>query len=119
VPNVQIKISARHGNLNDETQQFIRDKANKLLHLFDRIMMIEVTVDLSSDEKLVEFLVSLEHKHDLVAHERSKDVLAAVDLVLDKLSQQLRKYKQKIQDHRRTPSMGDVAGAPLPEEQGD
>lgn len=116
---MQIKISARHGNLNDQTQEFIREKANKLLHLFERIMMIEVTVDLSNDEKWVEFLVSLEHKHNLVAREHSKDVLAAVDLVLDKLSQQLRKYKQKIQDHRRTPSMGEVSGAPLPEESGE
>src|SRR5438270_2695563 len=28
--SVQIKISARHGHLNDGTQQFIRDKAQKL-----------------------------------------------------------------------------------------
>ncbi len=116
---MQIKISARHGNLSEETQQFIREKANKLLHLFERIMMIEVTVDFSNEEKWVEFLVSLEHKHELVAREHSKDVLAAVDLVLDKLSQQLRKHKQKIQDHRRTPSMGDVTSSPLPEESGE
>jgi putative sigma-54 modulation protein len=116
---VQIKISARHGNLTEEIQRFIREKANKLLHLFDRIMMIEVMVDLSSEDKLVEFLVSLEHKHDLVARDRNKDVLAAVDVVLDKLSQQLRKYKEKIQDHRRTPSMGDVSGTALPEERGE
>ena len=116
---MQIKISARHGNLGDETQRFIREKANKLLHLFDRIMMIEVTVDLSNEASLVEFLVTLEHKHELVARERNKDVLAATDQVLDKLSHQLRKYKEKIQDHRRTPSMGDVTGAPLPEESGE
>jgi putative sigma-54 modulation protein len=117
---VQIKISARHGNLSDETQQFIRDKASKLLHLFERIKIIEVTVDFSNDDnKLVEFLVSLEHKHDLVAREHSKDVLVAVDLVLDKLQHQLRKHKEKIQDHRRTPSMGDVKGTPLAEESGE
>jgi putative sigma-54 modulation protein len=116
---VQIKISARHGNLSDETQRFIREKANKLLHLFDRIMMIEVTVEMTSEAALVEFLVSLEHKHDLVARERNKDILAAVDVVLDKLAQQLRKYKEKIQDHRRTPSMGDVKGTVLPNESGE
>ena len=43
---------------------------------------------------------------------------AAVDLVLDKLEQQLRKYKEKIQDHRRTPSMGDVTSAPTPGQAG-
>lgn len=111
-----IKISVRHGHLNDNTQQFIRDKAEKLLHFFDRLTMIEVTVDLKKDQKMVELLVQAEHKHDFVAHEHAPDVLAAVDLVVDKLGRQLSRYKEKIQDHRRTPSTGEVAGAPGLEE---
>jgi putative sigma-54 modulation protein len=107
---VQIKISARHGHLTQETQEHIREKAGKLLHFFQRLTMIEVLVDLKDDDKFVEFLVSAEHKHDFVASERHKDLLAAVDLVLDKLERQIRKYKEKVQDHRRTPSAGDVAG---------
>ncbi len=108
---MQIKISARHGHLNDETQQFIREKAQKLLHIFQRLTIIEVTVDLKEEQKLVEFVVSAEHKHDFVARERNHDLLAAVDMVLDKLEGQLRRYKEKIQDHRRRPSTGEVTGA--------
>jgi putative sigma-54 modulation protein len=113
---VQIKISARHGHLNEATQQFIREKAQKLLRIFERLTQIEVTVDLSGDQKLVEFVVSAEHKHDFVASERNAEVLAAVDLVMAKLEGQLRKYKEKVQDRRRTPSAGEVAGAPALEE---
>ena len=109
VASVQIKISARHGQLGDATRQFIHDKAEKLLHIFQRLTMIEVLVDFKEDDTLVEFLVSAEHKHDFVASERNKDVLAAVDLVLHKLEQQVRKYKEKIQDHRRTPASGKTA----------
>ena len=54
--------------------------------------------------------------HDIVAHESHPDVLAAVDLCLAKAEQQLRRYKEKIQDHRRRPSAGDVSGAPSLEE---
>lgn len=107
---MQIKISARHGHLSDATQEFIREKADKLLHIFQRLTMIEVTVDFEDPDTLVEFLVSAEHKHDFVARERNKDVATAVDLVLHKLEQQVRKYKEKIQDHRRTPSTGKVGG---------
>lgn len=113
---MQIKISARHGHLSEATQQFIREKAQKLLHFFERIMSIEVTVDLKNDVKLVEFLVSAEHKHDFVARESNNDILAAVDLVVDKLEGQLRRYKEKVQDRRRTPSAGEVAGSPALEE---
>ncbi len=118
---MQIKISTRHGHLNDGTQEFIRDKANKLLHYFQRLTMIEVTVDLQEDDngdKAVEFLVSAEHKHDFVARAKHKDVVAAVELVLDKLEQQVRKYKEKIQDHRRTRAMGDVPGTPSADQTG-
>ena len=116
---MQIKISARHGHLSEATQQFIREKAEKLLHFFERIMSIEVTVDLKNDIKLVEFLVSAEHKHDFVARESNNDVLAAVDLVVDKLEGQLRRYKEKVQDRRRTPSAGEVTGMPALEEAGE
>lgn len=108
---MQIKISARHGHLSEATQQFIREKAEKLLHFFDRIMMIEVLVDLKEVDKQVEFLVSAEHKHDFVAREQNQDILAAVDLVLQKLEGQVRRYKEKLQDRRRTPSVGEVAGS--------
>ncbi len=113
---MQIKISARRGHLGDDSQAFIRDKAQKLLHYFERLMMIEVLVDWKENECVVEFLVSAEHKHDFVASERHKDMHAAVDLVLDKLERQVRKYKEKIQDHRRTPPTGKGAGAAAPEE---
>lgn len=113
--SVQVKISSRHGHLNDTNQEAIREKALKLTNVFDRLTMIEVTVDFNKthdDKKHVEFVVQAEHKHDFVAHESHQDVMAAVDLVLHKLQGQLRRYKEKIQDHRRTPSTGDVAGAP-------
>ena len=113
---MQIKISARHGHLSEATQQFIREKAQRLLHFFERIMSIEVTVDLKNDIKLVEFLVSAEHKHDFVARESNGDILAAVDLVVDKLEGQLRRYKEKVQDRRRTPSVGEVNHSPRTEE---
>ena len=101
---MQIKISARHGHLSDDTQQFIREKVQKLPHYFERLTSIEVTVDLKPNQNVVELLVSAEHKHDFVARETAAEVLAGVDMVIDKLGEQLRRYKEKIQDHRRTPS---------------
>ena len=97
----------------------IRSKVDRLVHHFPRLMSIEAVVDLKEDLKTVELLVSAEHKHDFVATEQNKELFAAVDLVIDKLDQQVRKYKEKIQDHRRTPSAGDVAGAPSLDDAGE
>jgi putative sigma-54 modulation protein len=109
---VQTKISVRHGTLSEEMQQTIRDKAARLLHFFERLTMIEVTVDMKKEARCVEFLVQAEHKHDFVAREESESLLTAVDAALAKIEGQIRRYKEKIQDHRRDPSAADVAGPP-------
>lgn len=115
---MQVKITARHGHLGDPAQEMIRDKAEKLLHYFDRLTLIEVVVDLKRTEEdrcHVEVKVQAEHKHDLVGLAAEHDVMAAVDQALHKVEGQLRRYKDKIQDRRRTPSIGEVP-RPAPEE---
>jgi len=98
---VQIKLSARHGHLTDAHQQDIRQKAEKLLHVFDRISMIEVTVDLGDKIfKKVEILVDAEHKHDFIARDQHEELMAAVDLAVDRIKHQVHRYKEKIQDRR-------------------
>ena len=103
---MQIRISTRHGVISDETHERITAKVDKLARLFERLMDIEVEVDLERREQpIVELKVSAEHKHDFVARYQSEDLLGSVDQVVHKVEQQLRKYKQKIQDHHRSPSV--------------
>jgi putative sigma-54 modulation protein len=104
---VQIKISSRHGNLSDESQEKIRGKVERLERYFERLTSIEVTVDLKSSESPeVHLHVSAEHKHDFVAREEAGELFKSVDSVVQKMEQQLRKYKERIQGHHR----GNMAG---------
>ncbi|HEX5443848.1 MAG TPA: ribosome-associated translation inhibitor RaiA [Pirellulales bacterium] len=99
---MQIRISARHGHLSDATQAKITAKLERLPRLFERLTAIEVTVDLEHRENpAVDLRVSAEHKHDFVATEQAGDLMASLDGCLHKLEQQLRKYKQKVQDHHK------------------
>lgn len=98
---MQIKISARHGHLNEEQQREIRQKAERLLHYFERISMIEVTVDLGDKiYRKVEILVDCEHKHDFVARDQHEQLIGAVELAFDRIQHQIHKYKEKIQERR-------------------
>lgn len=107
---MQVKVSARHGHLDEDAQNEIRTKAEKLLTYFERVTQIEVTVDLRGLEKHAEILVNAEHKHDFVAHADGPDVFLAVNAAIDKMKQQIKHYKEKIQDHRRSPSHGGTDG---------
>lgn len=101
---MQVEISARHGHLSEATKEKITAKMERLTRLFDRLLSIEVTIDLEHQEKpTVDVRISAEHKHDFVATDQSTSLMAALDGVIHKLEQQLRKYKEKVQDHHRAP----------------
>ncbi len=99
---MQISISARHGHLSDATREKITAKVEKLARLFERLLAIEVTVDLEHEnDPCVDVRVSAEHKHDFVAAERGENLMGALDGSIHKVEQQLRKYKEKVQNHHR------------------
>ena len=102
---MQIQIAKRHhGDIPSDQQQYIHDKAEKLLKYFGRIMSIEVAIDHVKNAWEIEILVSAEHKHDFVARETGPTPRAAMDLCFHKIEEQLRRYKEKVQHHK-----GDVA----------
>ena len=108
---MQVAITSRHGTLSPGAHEHISRKAEKLLTFFDRVTAINVTVDFSNDRINVEILVDAEHRHDLVASESGDSVIPVFDAALHKMEQQVRKYKEKIQDHRRDPALSEIAEA--------
>ncbi len=100
---MQIQISTRHGHVSDGTQEKIRSKMERLKRYFERLTTIEVTLDLERPTApSVDVKVSAEHKHDFVATASAENLLGAVDVVVEKMEQQLRKYKERVQDRHRS-----------------
>ena len=100
---MQISVSARHGNLQPGDQAIIEEKVAKLRRLFDKVNSIEVTANLQHLENpWVEVIVSAEHAGQFVASAESTNVIAALDLVIPKMEQQLRRAKEKKTGHHAT-----------------
>jgi putative sigma-54 modulation protein len=97
---VQIEITARHGSLNSDQQGYLHAKAEKLRKYFGRLMAIEVEADHRKNGWLVEVFVSAEHRHDFVAREEAATPEAAMDQCVHKVEEQLRRYKERVQDRR-------------------
>ncbi len=97
---MHIEISIRHGNLGPDQHAYLREKAEKLLKYFGRLMAIEVAVEPVKHAWQVEILASAEHKHDFVATEQGPTPEVAMDQCVHKVEQQLRRYKEKVQQHR-------------------
>jgi putative sigma-54 modulation protein len=103
--SVQIAITCRHGSIPDDVRDYLSRKSEKLLTYFERVTAIGVTVIFANEQVKgrirVEILLDAEHKHNFVATDDGDEVLSTFDRALSKMEQQLRKYKAKIQDHRR------------------
>ncbi len=103
---MHIEITTRHGNLGSEHQAYLHDKAEKLLKYFGRLMAIEVEVEHLKHSWQVEIFVSAEHKHDFVAREEGPTPEAAMDSCVHKVEQQLRRYKERVQNHKGDVTLG-------------
>uniref|UniRef100_A0A7C2K1B6 Ribosome-associated translation inhibitor RaiA n=1 Tax=Schlesneria paludicola TaxID=360056 RepID=A0A7C2K1B6_9PLAN len=115
---MQVAIACRHGSLRPDTHDYVAQKAEKLLTYFDRVTAIGVTFEFSNGSATAEILVDTEHKHNFVAVESATEAAAAFDGALHKMEQQIRKYKEKLQDHRRTPPRSQLPeGSPEAAEQ--
>ena len=107
---MQVEITCRHGSINSEVTEHIERKSEKLLTFHERLTAIGVTVDFEGDRVKVEMLVDAEHKHNFVAKsEGDSSVISTFDATFQKMEQQIRRYKEKLQDHRRDPAMNELA----------
>ena len=111
---MQIAITCRHGSIRDEVHDHMAKKCEKLLTYFERVTAIQVTVDFEKARTRVEIVVDAEHRSDIVSHDEGDDVVATFDSALHKMEQQIKKYKEKVQDHRRDRPLGQIAAESEP-----
>ena len=98
---MQISISGRHGHLSPATQDKITEKVEVVRKFFDRMTAIGVTVDLEHrDRPSVELRVRAEHHDEFVAVEEAGTVFAALDGAIEKMENQLRRFKERLKEHR-------------------
>jgi putative sigma-54 modulation protein len=98
---VPINISTRHGRISEDTEAKIVEKLEKIPRFYDRITSMELTINLEHREApSVDLRVSAKDKHDFIAAENG-ELLGSIDLLVEKLENQVRKHKEKLQDRHR------------------
>lgn len=106
---MQIVVTTRHGELSEANREFIHRKVEKLNRFFERLTAIEVIVDLKeAGRPRIDIKASAEHKHDFVAHDQLDSLMSTVEAAVQKMEQQLRKYKEKVQERGRGVDFGSV-----------
>lgn len=100
-----ISITAHHVSITPAIKEYMETKLGKLDKYLGDIQKIDVDMD-------VKEVSAKEDRHQVKstvwakgavfrAEEKAEDMYAAIDLLMDKLEKQLRRYKDKLKDHNR------------------
>ena len=105
---MNILVSARHMDVSDSVRSYIEEKVGKLPRIYDNVMEIEVILDMEGNQPTTEIVARARRKHTFVASHRDETMYASIDGCLDKISEQLRRHKDKVRD-RQGPGHGETS----------
>ncbi|GMU80981.1 MAG: ribosome-associated translation inhibitor RaiA [Phycisphaerales bacterium] len=103
---MQVTVSGRHMGVGDELREYCEKKAERLVRFYDRIQRIDVVLDGDHGKHSAEIIVHTDGTHPFVASEEHDDVFAAVDVLLDKVENQIRRHKERLRN-RKHPQQND------------
>jgi putative sigma-54 modulation protein len=119
---INIHGKGKHLQVTDGIKDHVEKRLGRLERYFDAPLNgnVNVTLSVIKEEQNVEVTIPLKGLL-LRAEERSSDMYASIDEVVDKLERQIRKYKTKInKKHRENADMRDIlkieTGTPFEEE---
>lgn len=85
---MNISITFRHVEATEAIKGYAHDKVGKLQKFLRQPMDAKVTLSIEKLEQVAEVRISAGSEH-YEAHERSSDLYAAIDKVIDKLERQI------------------------------
>ena len=96
---MEISIDGRHVEVTRAIQKYIYSKFAKIERHFDQVFDVHIVLGIEKQRQKVEATV---HVAGTNIHARCEhdDMYAAIDLLLDKLDRQVKKYKEKRTSHR-------------------
>ena len=107
---MNIIVNARHMEVTDAIREFVEKKVSKLPRFYDNVQQIQVHLDREADHSVAEIIVTAKKRNTFVATHRDPDLYASVDHCLQKISEQLRRHKDRVRDRKTMPLNEAVGG---------
>lgn len=100
---MQLSVTFRHIPPSEPLKEYASAKVAHVLGKFIQGSDVEAHVVLSVERfwHLADFTISF-GSTTVKAEERSEDMYSSIDLAMDKIERQVRRYKEKLRDHGRT-----------------
>jgi len=99
--NVPVRITGRHVQATEAIKRYAESKIDNLHLDYPRIIEAHVILDVEKYRQSVEIILHCSNHISIEASAETSDMYASIDGAVDKIAQQMRKYKTKIlRNHR-------------------
>ncbi|MGH7770569.1 MAG: ribosome hibernation-promoting factor, HPF/YfiA family [Candidatus Binatia bacterium] len=99
--DVKVSVTFRRTRPTDALKHYAEEKLHKLGKYFDRPLEAHVVLSVDSRERQLAEVTIQARGMTIHGREETADLYSAIDLLLDKVEQQIRKYKTKTRLKRR------------------
>lgn len=99
--NVPIRVTGRHVSITDAIREYAESKVEHIHLDYPRIIEAHVILDVAKHRHTAEIVLHCANHITIEADHECDDMYAAIDGVIAKITQQMRKYKTKmLRTHR-------------------
>ncbi|MBB3225672.1 putative sigma-54 modulation protein [Luteibacter sp. Sphag1AF] len=94
---MQVQLSGQHIEITPALRERVESHTSRFQRLFENITTLSVVLSVDAEKRAEGSLLCTGKK--LHAEATNPDMYAAIDDMMTKLSEQLRKHKEKLTDH--------------------
>ncbi|HAS81417.1 MAG TPA: ribosome-associated translation inhibitor RaiA [Verrucomicrobia bacterium] len=100
---MSIEVTVRHLDGAPGAKKYAEERAAKLMEMFPRVEHVHVILNVEKHRCIAEVVVQAKNHIHVEADETSDSLGNSMDVAFDRAEKQLRKLREKIQDHRVKP----------------
>jgi len=97
---MQLSISGHHLDITEAIKQHSIEKLSKIKHHFDHLINVNMILEVEKDVQKAEATIHVSGA-DLFAKAESDNLYVSIDQMVNKLDSQIKKHKEKLNDHRK------------------
>ena len=97
--NMQLNVSGHHVEVTESLRGYVESKIEKIGRHFDLVSNINCILTVEKLRHKAEATINV-NGGTIYADSTEEDMYAAIDSLVDKLDRRVRKYKEKLVDHR-------------------
>lgn len=95
---MQMNITGHHVDLTDALTEYVNNKFQKLERFFDHINNTHVVLRVEKLDQIAEATLHV-NQGEIHASSQSENMYSSIDDLVDKLTRQLNKHKEKLSSH--------------------